>query len=65
MGLTPNPHIGPKVLEKSRAMLLLNLRAFVTSKKGENLLYVDRTNGRAENMCLAVIRDIPAFRTAG
>ena len=36
MGLTHH-HLVPKVLEKSRAIPLLTLRAFVAYKKGENL----------------------------
>jgi len=36
VGLTP-PHLVPKVLEKSRAVRLLNLRACVAYKKSENL----------------------------
>ena len=37
MGLHPPPHVVPKVLEKSRAIPLLTLRACVFYKKGENL----------------------------
>ena len=37
MGMTPHPHLVPKVLEKSRAMPLLTLRACVAYKKAENL----------------------------
>ena len=37
VGLTPHPHLLPKVLEKSRAIPLLTLRACVAYKKGENL----------------------------
>jgi len=32
----PQPHLVPKVLEKSRAISLLNLRVCVAYKKGEN-----------------------------
>ena len=35
--LTPHPHLVLKVLEKIRAVSLLNLRACVAYKKGENL----------------------------
>ena len=34
---TPHPHLLPKVLEKSRAIPLLTLRACLAYKKGENL----------------------------
>ena len=34
----PHPHLVPKVLEKSRAIPLLTLRACVAYKKGENRL---------------------------
>ena len=37
VGLTPSPHLMLKVLEKGRAITLLNLRACVAYKKGENL----------------------------
>ena len=37
VGLTPPPHLMPKILEKVRAVTLLTLRAYVTHKKGENL----------------------------
>ena len=37
VGLTPHAHLVPKVLEKSRAISLLTLRACVAYKKGENL----------------------------
>ena len=37
MGLTPNPHLVPKVLEKNRVTPLPTLRACVAYKKGENL----------------------------
>jgi len=37
VGLTTYPHLVPKVLEKSRAIPLLTLRACVAYKKGENL----------------------------
>ena len=37
VGLTPHSHLVPKVLEKSRAIPLLTLRACVAYKKGENL----------------------------
>ena len=33
----PHPHLVPRVLEKSRAIPLLTLKAFVACKKGENL----------------------------
>ena len=36
MGLTP-PNLVPKVLEKSKAMPLLTLKACVAYKNGENL----------------------------
>jgi len=36
VGLTPHPHLVPKVLEKSRAIPLLILRACVANKKSEN-----------------------------
>ena len=38
VGLTPSPHLVPKVLEKSRAIPLPTLRACVAYKKGENHL---------------------------
>ena len=38
VGLTPHPHLVPKVLQKSKAVPLLTLRACVAYKKGENLL---------------------------
>jgi hypothetical protein len=34
---TPHPLLVPKILEKSRAIRLLTLRAFVAYKKGENI----------------------------
>ena len=37
VGLTPHPHLVPKVLEKSRAIPLLTVRACVAYEKGENL----------------------------
>jgi len=37
VGLTPHPHLVPRVLEKSRAIPLLTLRACVSYKKRENL----------------------------
>jgi len=37
VGLTPPPHLVPKVIEKSRAIRLLTQRARVAYKKGENL----------------------------
>ena len=37
VGLTPHPHLVPKVLEKSRALPLLTLRTCVAYKKGESL----------------------------
>ena len=37
MGLTPPPHLMPKVLENSRAIPLLTIRACVAYKKSENL----------------------------
>jgi len=37
VGLTPPPPSSAEVLEKSRAIPLLTLRAFVDYKKGENL----------------------------
>jgi len=37
MGLTPTPHLVSKVLEKSRAIPLLTLRACVAYKNGRNL----------------------------
>ena len=33
----PFPHLVPKVIEKSTVILLLNLRACVAHKNGENL----------------------------
>jgi len=38
VGLTPHPHLVLKVLEKSRAIPLLTLRACMACKKGENLV---------------------------
>ena len=40
VGLIPHPHLVPKVLEKSTAILLLTLRAYVVHKKGVNLPYM-------------------------
>ena len=40
MGLNPHRHLVPRVLEKSRAIPLLTLRAFVAYKNGENLLTI-------------------------
>jgi len=41
VGLTPHPHLVPKVLEKGKAIPLLTLRAWVAYKKGEILpIYV-------------------------
>ena len=37
VGLTPHPYLVPKVIEKSRAIPLLTLRACVAYKKGGNL----------------------------
>ena len=37
MGLTPNPHLVPKVLEKSSAIPLLPLRYCMSYKMDENL----------------------------
>jgi len=37
VGLTPHPHLVPKILENSRAIPLLTLRARVAYKNGENL----------------------------
>jgi hypothetical protein len=34
VGLTPHPHLVPKVLEKSRAIPLLTPRVYVAYKKG-------------------------------
>jgi len=34
VGLTPHPHLVPKVLEKSRAITLFDLRAYVDYKQG-------------------------------
>jgi len=45
VGLTPHPHLVPKVLEKGRAIPLLTLRACVAYRKGENpnlMEFVDR-----------------------
>ena len=38
MGLTPHPHLVCRGPRKSRAIPLLNLRAFVAYKKGETYL---------------------------
>jgi len=38
VGLTPHPHLECRGPRKSRAILLLTLRAFVAYKKGENYL---------------------------
>ena len=37
VGLTPHPHLVPKVLEKNRAIPVLTLRVCVAYKRGENL----------------------------
>jgi len=39
LGWTAQPHLVPKVLEKSRAIPLLTLVTFVAYKKGENRPY--------------------------
>ena len=39
VGLTPHLHLVPKVVEKSRAIPVLTLRAYMAYKKGENLFW--------------------------
>jgi len=45
----PNHHLMQKVLEKSRAIPLLNLRAYVAYKKGKNLLIWSQVRVRRED----------------
>ena len=49
MGLTPPTPSSAEVLEKSRAIPLLSLRAFVAYKKGETFLDVFEAVDNAES----------------
>ena len=49
VGLTPHPHLVPKVIEKSTAIPLLTLRAFVAYEKGENLRLCSSASTRPGN----------------